>query len=90
MSSASARPQPAECVTQIAWASHSPRAAALSPSSGKPSGVNDIRPLKARAISTSRSAGSIRPASARAEAKSSAVKASSAGRSGSARRGSWR
>ena len=90
MSSASARPQPAEWVTQIAWASHSPRAAALSPSSGKPSGVNDIRPLKARASATSRSAGSSRPASSRAEAKSSAVKASSAGRAGSASRGSWR
>ena len=66
MSSASARPQPAECVTQIAWASQRLRAAALSPSSGKPSGVNDISPLNARVISMSRSAGSRRPASARA------------------------
>ena len=90
MSSASARPQPAECVTQIAWASQRLRAAALSPSSGKPSGVNDISPLNARVSSMSRSAGSRRPASARAVAKSSGVNGSSAGRSGSARRGSWR
>ena len=46
ISSASARPAPPECVTQIASHSHSPRAAAASPISGMPSGVNDISPLK--------------------------------------------
>ena len=59
MSSASTRPQPPAWVTQMACASHSPRAAALSPSSGKPSGVNDMSPLNERGSSTPASGGTL-------------------------------
>ena len=51
-----------------------------------PSGVKDMRPLNARASGTSRSAGSRRPASSRAAAKCSGVKARSDGCSAGAGR----
>ena len=45
ISSATARPQPGPSLIQLAAADHSPLASGISPSSGCPSGVIEIRPL---------------------------------------------
>ena len=99
MSSASAWPAPPECVTQIASPSQSPRTDAVSPSSGKPSGVNDISPLNVRVSAARPTAGSSEAVSRAAVAKSSSVNGSIDGcispptgrmSSGSVSRGSWR
>ncbi len=99
MSSASALPAPPECVTQIASPSHSPRTDAVSPSSGKPSGVNDISPLNVRVSAARPTAGRSEAVSRAAVAKSSSVNGTIDGcispptgrmSSGSVSRGSWR
>ena len=84
MSSATARPQPGPSLIQLAAADHRPLASGISPSSGCPSGVIEIRPLIAYlmpARSSPSSSGISSSASASCGSKSSWVNGSSVGES---------
>src|SRR5919197_973861 len=75
-SSATARPTPAECVTQTASATQNPDTCGDSPSSGMLSVVNENSPLKPSSTFASRVDGSRIWVCFQASAKSSSVKSS--------------
>ena len=74
-----ARPTPPACVIQTASAAQKPRTSGDSPSSEKPSGVKEKRPLNAEPNVASRSAGMRAAASASDSAKCSGVNSMIAG-----------